>query len=255
MQGAAERKADETGPFNRYRARDSGPARSNDSKDVPALFYFAGSAAADTAFIQSRDLVAHRCPPRDVPPMMKSLQGALSCLLLSAAFASCAASPVVQGGDFYGPAEGESELTFGGSLGKTSIDFDGGGSSDVTTVDGQLGYGRYLTDEHEVGGQVIMSLAQPDVGDDSGTIGLLPYYRYNIRNGDRSQYYVGGHTGLVSFRGADTETAFSYGIHGGFKSWLTQQLSFFVEPRLTFTSFDGFEIDEFRTLLGFTYSL
>jgi len=189
--------------------------------------------------------------------MVTSLRKGAFAALLSLPLVACAAtsSPAAQEGGAWGPSQGESELTFGGSIGNLTIDPDAGDDISINTLDGQLGYGRYLTDQHEVGGQVILSLQSPDEGDDSGTVGLLPYYRYNIRSGDRGQYYVGGHTGIVQFQGEDSETSFSYGIHGGFKSWLTTELSFFVEPRLTFTSFDGFDLNEFRTLLGFTYSL
>lgn len=181
-----------------------------------------------------------------------------------ATLASCASTsapyqPVAQTGDIYGPAEGESELTFGGSFGTVSTEV-AGSSTDTTGFDGQVGYGQYLSNEHEVGGQLIFNLQSPDEGDDTGSISVLPYYRYNFRGADRIQYYLGVHGGLSQIDAAgDSDTGFSYGIHGGLKSWLTPQVSFFVEPRLTFSSIEisgvDIDIDEFRTLLGFTYSL
>ena len=156
---------------------------------------------------------------------------------------------------------GESELTFGGSIGlvETEFDFAGAESNTDVSINGQVGFGRYLTNEHEVGGQAIFNLSMPDEGDDFGQYALLPYYRYNFRSSDRTWFYTGAHTGLFVFEsGGESDTGFSYGIHGGMKSWLTPQVSFFVEPRLTFTSLDigpvGLDLNEFRTLIGFTYS-
>lgn len=203
------------------------------------------------------------------PPSMKQTILLYLCVALPLVTACAAAPPPAAGplaqtptGSAYGPSEGESELTFGGSLGvtKTKIDFPGAPSNTDTTLNGQVGYGRYLTDNHEVGGQVIFNITKPDQGSDSGVLGILPYYRYNFRQSDRTWFYGGVHAGLQQFKGSgESDTGLSCGIHGGMKSWLTPQVSFFVEPRLTFSDLSigpvDLELTEFRTLLGFSYSL
>lgn len=193
-------------------------------------------------------------------------------LALTGLFAGACAAPALPGpyppvgaqsdplGTAYGPLKGESELTFGGSLGSTKSKFDGGSSTTDTSLNGQVGYGRFLTNEREVGGQLIFNVLSPDQGDDLRQIAILPYYRYNFRQSERTWFYAGGHLGLQKFEaGGESDTAISYGIHGGMKSWLTPQVSFFVEPRLTFSNYDlgGIDLDvtDFRTLVGFSYSL
>ena len=194
-----------------------------------------------------------------IPLPMVSLTSPSVAAPAPSAPAPSAARPA-QTGDLYGPAPGESELTFGGSFGHVSTEIGGGGSLDVRTLDGQVGYGRYVTEHHEYGGQLIFNISQPDQGDDTGNLGILPYYRYNFRPSERTWYYAGVHAGLIRFEaGGESDMGFSCGIHGGMKSWLTPQISFFVEPRLTFSEVSlgsvDVEVDEFRTLLGFTYSL
>jgi len=169
----------------------------------------------------------------------------------------------------YGPANGESEVTFGGSLGIKSTDSSlngvSGGTTDDIGLTAQVGYGYYVTRSHELGAQVLFNLNRPDGGGDNGTIGLFPYYRLNFRGADRLQFYVGAHGGLQQFEqddqmgGSQSDSGFSYGGHVGLKSWLTPDLSFFFEPRFTLStlSFDSVDVDieEFRVLLGFTYAL
>ena len=170
------------------------------------------------------------------------------------------ATPTGSSGGF-GPVAGESEFTFAASLASTNTDLDipGVSSNTDTTLNGQVGFGRYLTNEHEVGGQFLFNLFKPDNGGDQIQIGILPYYRYNFRQSDRTWFYGGVHAGIQRFeQGSNSDNSFSCGLHGGMKSWLTPQVSVFVEPRLTFSEFDfgALSIDsrDFRVLLGLSYT-
>lgn len=176
-----------------------------------------------------------------------------------APLSSLQSTPTGSGG--YGPVAGESEFTFAASLASTNTELDipGQGSNTDNSFNGQVGYGRYLTDEHEVGGQFLFNLFMPDQGDDQTQLGVLPYYRYNFRQSDRTWFYAGVQAGLQQFeQGGESDTAFSYGIHGGMKSWLTPQVSVFVEPRLTFSEFEfgpiSLDSRDFRILLGLSYT-
>jgi len=216
---------------------------------------------------------------------MNNLRSCAAAALLCS-LAACAATPAraPQAGDLYGPAAGQSEFTFGGSVGEGTSTLNlaeatGGLIQDsettITSYDAQIGLGYYLTDNHEVGGQAVINLIEqetsfeiPGIGtfggdQKTGDYGFYPYYRYNFRPNNRMQYYVGAHAGIQQVETPfDSSAAFSYGAHVGFKSWLTPSLSFFVEPRLTLTNvtldLQGDEVEQditdIRTLFGLTFT-
>lgn len=157
-------------------------------------------------------------------------------------------------GERFGPSKGQSEVSFGGTLSSQELETDFG-SFDSDSLIAQASYGHYLTDEVEVGGQLITSFSDSE-GSETTAIGIQPYGRYNFRLNERTVAYAGVHLGLLHFIIDDdfsdeSETAFSYGVHGGFKSWLNPTTAFFVEPRYTETSFDEFDINQFDIILGF----
>jgi opacity protein-like surface antigen len=159
----------------------------------------------------------------------------------------------------FGPTAGESEISAAGAISSTEIEFDGGGDASIDDITAQVGYGYYYTDEIEFGGQVLVSISEFDFdGEDSTNtaIAVLPYGRYNFRINERSTWYAGAQLGYQQFEGdGQDENAFGYGVHGGFKSWLSPEVSFFVEPRYTITDYGDFDINEFLILLGFSYTL
>ena len=164
--------------------------------------------------------------------------------------ASCA-SVNPQGSAHYGPVSGESLITFGGSLSR--IDIDGG--SDTTTVVNQAGFGYFIADQHEVGGQILLFSTDGD-GFESNTYQLAPYYNFNIRQSSRTWFYFGPHLGFVytEFKSgavSDDDFNLSIGIHGGLRQWLTPRTSYFFEPRYTTSS----DFDDFTLLFGLNFSL
>jgi hypothetical protein len=161
-----------------------------------------------------------------------------------------AVSAEPQGVGRYGPGEGESLLTFGGAL--TFTDPDVG--DDVDTLTAQVGYGYFLDEHHEVGGQILNSLSDSD--DFESTIFVVaPYYNYNWRQSSRTWYYAGPHIGIL-YNSIDTpgfdedDTSFAYGAHGGVRQWITPSTSWFVEPRITKSS----DVDDITILFGLNVS-
>lgn len=172
----------------------------------------------------------------------------LALLLLFAA--SCASAPT-QGSAHYGPAMGESLLTFGGNLSRLDID----DSPNTTTTTNQAGFGHFLTDEHEVGAQALLFRVDGG-GFEADSFSIAPYYNYNYRQSSRTWFYGGPHLGVVytKFKGQgvkDDDTSLSFGIHGGIRQWLTPTTSYFIEPRLTTSS----DFDEFALLFGLSFTL
>jgi len=143
----------------------------------------------------------------------------------------------------YGTVEGDSLVTFGGSLSDTNR--DGGGST--TTITAQVGYGRFLTDTREVGGQFLLSDS-----DDFTVISIAPYYNWNWKQSERTWFYAGPHLGIVKIDGPGfDDTDLSFGVHGGLRQWITPNTSYFIEPRFTTSS----DFDEFAILFGLNVSL
>jgi hypothetical protein len=172
---------------------------------------------------------------------------ALAIALLTA---SCAVARP-QGSAHYGPVSGESIITFGGSLSK--LDPDSGG--DITTSTNQAGFGYFLTDEHEVGGQLLLFRLEGS-GFEAESSQFAPYYNFNYRQSSRTWFYFGPHLGVVrtETRGTnfkDDDTSASFGVHGGIRQWLTPRTSYFFEPRYTTSS----DFDEFAFLFGLNFSL
>jgi hypothetical protein len=181
---------------------------------------------------------------------VSTILAAVSGVLLSA----CSSlAPAPQSEDArYGPSAGESSLSFSGNLSKQSVEIDGGGGADVDLLTLQLGVGKFLSDTREWGGQISVLQADAD-GETLSTLGITPYYRINVRTNDTTWFYYGLQGGLAQAEfGDDSESSFSYGIHGGYKSWIRPDVAVFVEPQFNKTSFDAADVDEFRILFGLT---
>ena len=87
----------------------------------------------------------------------------------------------------FGPTGGQNLFSIGGALSKEDINPSTGGSASFTTFNAQLGFGRFLTDVHEVGVQLNESYSTSDVSgvSDSISTGIAPYYNYNFRSNPR----------------------------------------------------------------------
>ena len=166
--------------------------------------------------------------------------------------ASCyATNPVTTEGGGYGPSGGEQELSLSAALSRMDPDYEGAEASTNLTVLAVAGF--HLSDNHEVGGQVLGMWSKPG-GDSHDTVatGLLPYYRFNIRTSELMWIYFGPHAGLYSWdSGGESDSSLSYGGHTGVKFWMTPSTSFFVEPRFTLYE----DVTLAQLLVGLTVAL
>ncbi len=164
------------------------------------------------------------------------------------------AAPPVQ--DRYGPAGGESLLSLGVTLQSRETEPDVGEDTTDSTLFGQVGFGYFLADEHEIGAQFLGVLNSPDEGDDVVFLAISPYYNYNFRANPRTWWYVGPHVGLafIDF-GGESESELAYGVHVGMRQWISPDAAFFVEPRYTITEFGDTDITTFDILLGLDVAL
>ncbi len=196
--------------------------------------------------------------------MIRRLSSLPLLALATLALASCSATPnasaPIQGGDRYGPVEGESEFTFAGNLTNQMLSADVGGDVDTNTIFLQFGGGYFLDDNQEIGGTVNLINSETKAGGstfDAQNLGLYPYYRWNFRSEAPGWFYAGGQLGLSvidsGFGGTDTTVGF--GVHGGYKHWLRSNMAVFIEPRLNFVSLDSGDLIDFTTLLGLAVTL
>ncbi len=110
-------------------------------------------------------------------------------------------------------AQGESEVTAGFSF--EDVSSDGG---DSQTIDLSLGWGRMLTDAHEVGGMLGYSKLDFDSEGsvDGGTLGA--FYNYNFAAGTNMNPYLG--VNVATFFGDLSDFYnFGYGVEAGIKVW------------------------------------
>ncbi len=150
--------------------------------------------------------------------------------------------------EVFGPTGGKQLIGFAGSLSKLS------GDADVTSLDGQITVGYFLTDVHEVGGELDASISSGDT--DSTQVTVAPYYNYNIRSTPRQWFYVGGAVGLAIVKsGGDTFTGYAIGPHCGMRYWITPRSAFFVEPSITFLKVSDFSFTDVAILFGLTITL
>ena len=109
-------------------------------------------------------------------------------------------------------AKGESEVSAGFIFSDSSS-----GDDDLQTIDLSLGWGRMLTDAHEVGG--FLGYQKADDGDfslDGGSLGA--FYNYNFAAGTNMNPYLG--VNVSTFFGDLFEAAnFGYGVEAGIKVW------------------------------------
>src|SRR5687767_676048 len=167
---------------------------------------------------------------------------------IACAMSLLAATGMAQG--MYGPTEGQNLLAFGGSISTTEID-----SFDFTTITLQASFSHFLTDIHEVGGQLNQNYLSPDQGDDTVFTSLTGFYNYNFPHnaGSRTRFYAGPHLGILKAdAGGEDDTNLAIGIHGGVRHWLTERSAVFAEPRFTLSEFDNEDVETAEVIFGYT---
>lgn len=157
-------------------------------------------------------------------------------------------------GEVPGPMGGKQILSFGGSLSRTSVD-----SNDTMNFVLQAAFGYFLTDEHEVGGQLTTYISDSDDFEFTSR-SLGAFYNYNIPYQPNLWFYGGAHAGIsiyevdVSGGGDYDETGFAFGPHGGARLWISASAAIFVEPRITFAFLDDTETI-IEVLFGYSMTL
>lgn len=150
----------------------------------------------------------------------------------------------------YGLREGAMELVAQGNLDVVE---------DTTTLMGHVGLGYFLTENHEVGVSTSLARSDSDSGgfqSESTSTFLSGSYSYNHSLNESSSIYAGPHLGLAltsfsSSFGSMSDTTFSYGLHAGFRSFITANAAWIVEYR--YTTYDaggGVSVDRSSLLAG-----
>jgi hypothetical protein len=164
-------------------------------------------------------------------------------------------SPSPRADESFGPKDNQLLVTLNGAFSYINPDH----ADNTTSINGNFEVGWFKTREHEIGGQLFTDYSH-STHNDNEQLFLGPYYNYNWYRTPRQTFYGGPHLGLSYFKlkapgFSDSETSFAYGIHGGWRQWLTPTVSFNIEPRFTHTNLSsslGGDRDEFDILFGFS---
>ncbi len=178
----------------------------------------------------------------------RALPALVALALLSARASAQVAEPT------YGPQQQEFLITF--NLSYSIADLDG---TEFENATGVVGLGYFLTRAHELGVDLAGTYGAIEAGGDSHQFFIGPYYNYNWYATPRTSFYAGGRLGVESAdaTGVSSQTGYSYGLQVGMRHWLTERVSFNVEPRYDHTELDGYadSRDEFGIFLGFNVVL
>ncbi len=119
---------------------------------------------------------------------------------------------------------------------------------------------EYLSDEHVIGAYALGQFnndERDEDGDEQLWAGL--HYHYHLHLSERTSIYAGPTVGIGFFDDeVSNDAAFTYGVSGGFRHWLTERAALTIEPtylRAHFDSSSGDDSDEFLVLWGLAFSL
>jgi len=163
----------------------------------------------------------------------------------------------------YGAVKGESLVSVAGTITESRLDAEGLPTINTTSIRTRLGYGYFLTENHEIGANLGYNLEDTNVpSSDTWQLDLTALYNYNIRASSRTWYYVGVDLGTRWFDDEINDSDGSdllYGLHVGLRNWLTPRLAFFAEPFWLRTEVDlnidsGADLDQFGILFGLQYA-
>jgi len=144
---------------------------------------------------------------------------------------------------------GQREVTMAGTLTKTEVE---GESVTMTMLMG--GYGYFISDTTAVG--VNTMLMRIDAGDDGATnlLFLDPFVKYHFATESTIVPYVGAHAGFMIFSNDVSETAFSCGVYGGVKNYLTENVSVFAQLDLSRYTIESIDINQTQITVGYSYA-
>jgi hypothetical protein len=149
----------------------------------------------------------------------------------------------------YGAGKGETIVTAAMQISSSNTQ-----GSATQSVAGQFGGGYFLTDEHEVGGQLLIDYIAPP-GPNAVLVFLAPYYNYNYYVNPRLSVYGGPHMGYARFSAAGDDTnSFQYGAQAGARYWLEPKTAAYAEWRFTHYQAFGEGTNDFTLLLGLAFT-
>ena len=153
------------------------------------------------------------------------------------------------GGGDYGADAGEKLVM--GAMQMSSANTDGGSTENTS---GMLGFGYFLTEQHEVGGQLLVTYFAPP-GPNSVAFFLAPYYNFNFRVNPQLTIYGGPHLGYARFEaGNQSDDSVQIGVQAGGRYWLDRNTAAFAEWRYTNYEAFGSSTNEFAILLGLAFA-
>lgn len=159
-----------------------------------------------------------------------------------------------------GPAERDLLMSFHFNYRYTHADGASPGSDEAEILAGRVGLGWYQNRTHEYGIEFVPTYNRTESGPDTYDFYLGPYYNYNRWTSARTTLFGGPQLGFAYAKvpGASNESAFSYGLHGGMRFWLSNDVSVVFEPRWAVTAFSdtfGGDTSTFDVFVGLSFRL
>ena len=145
--------------------------------------------------------------------------------------------------------EGSQFVSVFGNINNTSID-----SSDVTVTLIGGSFGKFIKENMEITGS--LTLVNVNYDDSDGTIyNLFGKFNYNfIRPGSTNIPYAGGALGLTGYdTGGYSDTSLTIGFQGGFKNFISEDVSLNVEGSFMRSEIDGASADSLSVTVGISY--
>lgn len=133
----------------------------------------------------------------------------------------------IAGVAFGGTEAGQTEVQVAGSL--QNVDMD---EFSMTTLSGQLNINRFLSDNFSLGCALRVSLSEEEDGDKSTSMQTFLLGRGDFYLGTNFDVipYIGAQIGVINYEyNDDSESTFTYGAHGGFKFFLSENISWNAE--------------------------
>jgi opacity protein-like surface antigen len=155
-------------------------------------------------------------------------------------------------GSFAGTKEGQSEIQVQGSLQNVSY-----ADNDQTELTIQLVYNRFMRDDLSLGCTFRPSLSKSD-DTENQQLFLLGRGDYYFTPQTKYVPYAGAHLGLINYTfdsgdSSSSETAFTYGLQGGWKFFISENMSWNLELDLSLYSAEDEDITVTSLLAGMSY--
>jgi opacity protein-like surface antigen len=177
-----------------------------------------------------------------------------------AALALLALAARTSGQEVYGPDKSDYLIGFDATYRHSRADAVSSSSDETELFQARVQFGWFYSRRHELGLEFSPEFVQTEAGGDTTFLTLGPYYNYNHWAAPRTTLYGGPHLGLtyLDASGIDSDTALSWGVHGGVRYWISPNVSVNVEPRFTVADQEddfGGETTNIDVLFGIEFKL